>query len=789
MAFTLTAPATPKGSVTEASGNFSVNIDAGQTVVVTPTVPATDPSGTFTPSSLSWTGEGGAKTFVYTPIKWVSGGHSIAVTNNAALTNPTPVNYLAMVQLGQSGTGLDTGSGGGNISPSLGGFDPLANGSWLPEMKRDIRGDAVDPNSDAILEDWIAFDPGIQVAFRPTGAGTGGNGVVGMPFNIVPGTQPALDVTFDPYGAESDAGPYQIPPEGSYENTTPAEVPPEFAPGPPHYPGGFDRHIDIYIRNETTGGIDTLEDLYQAYTEDAGATFLAAGGSRFDLTTGYPRQDGWTSSDAAGLPITPLLTTYEEVARGDIGHTLRLTAPAGTLFNARWEWPGRHGSAGFIPYVDGNVALYFGSRLRLKLAWYDANKDSFTGHARIFVDGLRKYGGIISDITGGGLGTGPFLCAPSDDRWDSTILGQLHNGIPVSAFEVILQHPSYTVAGATSGIVGQPVTFTMSKYPLTDEHYDYTNAISVTGGDYTLSPTQLTLEEPGGVASDTFTFTPLEVGEYELSFSNTNGLGNNPPDISFTASADPDAPDNATIIDNADAECTFTGTWSPFSGGYDGGIRFNAGGTVAQWAFTGLTPGESRLIAMTWTAAANRATAAVWTILDSDGTTVLETAVLNQTIAPSDFFLGEVFWKELATVAPTETSLTIKLAIGPAGFTIADATLLGWDDPPEEEEEEVDRRDGAGPKSRSRPRKKLKPLYEPLEWPPKPPPEIKRPDFKRLEGELDELWAASLERQKNPTPKQLPTQTTMQKPAKKSRSQDEIEEELVIVRLLEMFDL
>jgi hypothetical protein len=372
----------------------------------------------------------------------------------------TTAQLPAADHIGRSGTASSHLIAAGNIAPSLGSADLLAHGAWLQEYKRDITGDAVDDASDEIINGWSAFKAKLHIDFSATGAGTVANGSYGMPYNIVPSSQPALPIAFSPY--VSDPGPVPIPPLGSYEGMPPLKAPPS-AP-----PNGSDRHCLILVRNATTGGFDTLWELYNVYSTDGGANWVATQGSKFDLATGAPRPyPDQPSADAGGGPILPILLKYEEVARGDVGHVIRATFPIG-VSGSKYVWPARHS-------ILSGGKLNMGARMRLRKDWYDANKSSFSGHARIILDAMRKYGIIHCDITGGGMGYGPFIGGVTDDRWDadSTTHGIFAlQSVPVSAFEVVKQQPQYTISGPSSGPVGQWVgPFTVSKWPPADSNY------------------------------------------------------------------------------------------------------------------------------------------------------------------------------------------------------------------------------------------------------------------------------------------------------------------------------
>ena len=151
----------------------------------------------------------------------------------------------------------------------------------------------VHPNSEAYIADIL---------------GTGGTGNLhpdfgsnpdyGIPFTVVPDQQPRVPVTFE-YADESDPGPYPIPSDVAIE-------------------GGSDRHALIVTRDECV--------LYELFAlERTGAGWQAGSGAIFDLQSNALRPDGWTSADAAGLPVFAGLARYAEVDSGRIEHALRFT--------------------------------------------------------------------------------------------------------------------------------------------------------------------------------------------------------------------------------------------------------------------------------------------------------------------------------------------------------------------------------------------------------------------------------------------------------------------------------
>jgi len=311
--FTMTGPAT--ADCTVASTNFTVT-PVGGTYTGTITLSDSGAGGAFTPTSLTWAASSAAKTFTYTPTLW--GSCSISATASPTLTPPSPITFLAKVQLGSSGTAPS-----GNQSLAFGGFSFFTTSAWWQEFARDISGDPVDPNSAAIMANFTG-SPNVYVSNLSTTTANGGNSLYGIPINVVAGTQATSTVTAGTYWAESDVN----------QTTHEAQVP---MPADPSIEGWYssigafptsqagDQHCLIAVRDETTGGIDTLWELYGTYSSDGGTTWQAAGVAMFDITTGYPRLEGYSSADAAGLALLPLLLKYEEVESGDIGHCVRGT--------------------------------------------------------------------------------------------------------------------------------------------------------------------------------------------------------------------------------------------------------------------------------------------------------------------------------------------------------------------------------------------------------------------------------------------------------------------------------
>ena len=216
----------------------------------------------------------------------------------------------------------------------------------------------------------------------------GGGGEYGIPYITVPGTQPKVPVDFTDYGDESDPGPYPIPlaaPDRGRRRGRPRTCSPSTA--------------------------TTASSTSCSASSSGASRWSAASGAVFDLTSNALRPDGWTSADAAGLPIFPGLVRYDEVASGHIDHALRFTV---SQYAARRTCTRRR--TGRRRSTDPNLPP-MGLRLRLK-ASFDVS--GYTGEARVVLDALKKYGMIVADN-----GSNWFISGAADPRWNDDDLNQL----------------------------------------------------------------------------------------------------------------------------------------------------------------------------------------------------------------------------------------------------------------------------------------------------------------------------------------------------------------------------
>ena len=252
----------------------------------------------------------------------------------------------------------------------------------------------------------------------------------GIPYTIVPSTQPRVAVNFT-YASESDPGPYPIPPDALIE-------------GGPQSNG--DRHVLIVDRDARK-----LYELFAAYPNGDG-TWRAGSGAVFDFSGNALRTAGWTSADAAGLPILPGLVRYEEVFAGEIAHALRFTAPQ---TRNSYVWPARHQASS----LTGLNYPPMGQRFRLKAS---VNITSFGPNVQIILRALKKYGMFLADN-----GSSWYLSGAPDPRWSDDELhqlGQLHG----SDFEAVdesalMVDPNSGQAAAAAG-APVPASITAVEY-------------------------------------------------------------------------------------------------------------------------------------------------------------------------------------------------------------------------------------------------------------------------------------------------------------------------------------
>ncbi|MEO8739181.1 MAG: hypothetical protein ABI537_05695 [Casimicrobiaceae bacterium] len=278
----------------------------------------------------------------------------------------------------------------------------------------------------------------------------------GIPYSIVPSTQPRVAVTFM-YSSESDPGPYPIPPDALIE-------------GGPQSNG--DRHVLIVDRDA-----HKLYELFAAYPNGDG-TWRAGSGAIFDFSGNALRTAGWTSADAAGLPIVPGLVRYEEVFAGEIPHALRFTAPQ---TRNTYVWPARHQASS----LSGLNYPPMGQRFRLKAS---VNISSFGPNVQVILRALKKYGMFLADN-----GSSWYLSGAPDPRWSDDELHQL-GALHGSDFEAVdasalMVNPNSGQAAAAAVAPGQEGVAAVEYYcAATDRYLTSTASEEIAALDGTLAP-------------------------------------------------------------------------------------------------------------------------------------------------------------------------------------------------------------------------------------------------------------------------------------------------------------
>jgi hypothetical protein len=290
---------------------------------------------------------------------------------------------------------MNTGQGA-----SLGGFVPFTSGSpW----NTDISTAPVDPNSATIISNFVG-----SVNLHPD---FGTDPTYGIPYLVVDGSQPLVNINLEAYGDESDPGPMPVPANAPVEGGSSSTG---------------DRHVLVLDKNNCF-----LYEMYNSSPNSDGSwnADSTAVWDMLDPDSSNPQQRPytWTSADAAGLPIFPGLVRYDEVAAGKIQHAFRFTLPR---TSAAFTPPASHDAA----TSSDPAAPPMGMRIRLKSTY---NISGFDANMQVILTAMQNYGLILADN-----GSALFVTGASDSRWGSD-LDSLKT-VPASAFEVVLMTPVYT---------------------------------------------------------------------------------------------------------------------------------------------------------------------------------------------------------------------------------------------------------------------------------------------------------------------------------------------------------
>ncbi len=278
------------------------------------------------------------------------------------------------------------------------GDEVQSNAASLGDQRawnQDVSDAPVDPSSDAIIG-YINGHGGSEL--HPD---FGSPREYGFPYRVVGKRQKRTRVRFTAYGEESDHGKYRVPLGSPVEGGKNSDG---------------DRHVLAYDRARCK-----LYELYRAFPKKSRKRWQADAGVIWDLRSAALRADGYTSADAAGLPIFPGLIRYDEVRSGRVEHAIRVTFDS---TRDAWVHPGSHCAGD----TDNPAAPPMGMRLRMR-AGYDIS--GINGDARVIAEALKRYGMIVADN-----GSNWFFGGTSDRRWNDDNLNQLKQ-IPGSAFEVV----------------------------------------------------------------------------------------------------------------------------------------------------------------------------------------------------------------------------------------------------------------------------------------------------------------------------------------------------------------
>jgi hypothetical protein len=417
-------------------------------------------NGTVLPAGLTLSSAGGISG---TP---TTAGNTAFTVNVTDSTTPAPLSATGNLSItvnataGPSCGNMSTGNGA-----SLNGYVPFpSSNAW----NTNIASTAVDPSSAAIIA--VLTGSHLHPDFSNIV-----DGDYGIPYVVVDSSVTApVPVTMTTYQSESDITLYPIPLTAPIEGF------------PPACTINGDNHLLVIDKNKCW--------LYETWqTELCTGTWSAANGAIWDLTNTEHRPYGWTSADAAGLPIFPGLVRYDEVAAGAINHAFRMTL-AQTKSDANGGYfvaPATH-AAGNNSGTDNIM----GMRLRLK-AGFDIS--SYSAANQVILTAMKNYGMIVADN-----GSNMYFQGAPDARWDDNDLGAL-KAIDASNFDVVQMGTQYDDSTAPTGPVptissftasqttvtaGTPVTLT---WTVSNDSYDYIDVVGpVRGGTQTVTPATTT---------------------------------------------------------------------------------------------------------------------------------------------------------------------------------------------------------------------------------------------------------------------------------------------------------
>jgi hypothetical protein len=304
------------------------------------------------------------------------------------------------------GTPTQSSDGGGGVTvagpvPAIGGCPIFpADNPWNTRID--------DPTKFPVHPQWSTYQAKMSLTTHVhPDWGDWSSDHYGIPWQTVPASQATVPMTFE-YSDESDPGPYPFPADAKVE-------------------GGAGSGGDMHVLVVATGGCSLYETWSSTYV---GPGWMCGSGAKFDLSSNGLRPDGWTSADAAGLPILPGLVKVSEVQAGAVNHAIRFTMAS---TQQAYIHPAVHAAG----KADATLPP-MGLRLRLK-ATFDTT--SYTGATKVVLVALQQYGIILADN-----GSDWYISGDSDDAWsplmDSLVsdLAKVHG----SDFEAVETGPLST---------------------------------------------------------------------------------------------------------------------------------------------------------------------------------------------------------------------------------------------------------------------------------------------------------------------------------------------------------
>ncbi len=401
-------------------------------------------------------------------------------TENSAISATTTI-AVTVASAGPSCAGMSLGD-----NASLNGFVPFpANSAW----NTNISAASLDPNATAIEAGADFAGEHLHANFSSVAGGD-----YGMPYVVVDSsTTPLVPLSIVAYASQSDVAYAPVPATAPVEGS-----PGNCVGGPTNYIN--DQHVLVLDRNRCM--------LYETFNSTyCNGTWSADSETIWDLKNYEQRPWGWTSADAAGLPVFPGLLRYDEVAAGVINHAIRITIQNTKSDNngGYFVLPASHAAGSSSSSLN-----VMGMRIRLK-ASFDIS--GFSAVNQVILTALKNYGMIVAD-NGGNF----YLQGVPDSRWNDSDLQNLAS-VTSNNFEVVQMTPTYPgydadtaptgppptinsfTASATTVAAGTPVTLT---WTTANDSYDF-------------------IDKLGAISGGTVTFIPTATNTYTLNATNQYG--------------------------------------------------------------------------------------------------------------------------------------------------------------------------------------------------------------------------------------------------------------------------